>query len=186
MVSQKQDTTCPQLSGAVQIAVAHLVGKRDYASTDSFIADLSKRINGPVQLSTDGFQYYHSTIARHFGNRASHAEIVIWYTSVNPGSGRYAPPLVGGTQITECQGSPDPNKICISYVERNNLTIRYSVRRFTRLTKSFSKKVDNLKAAVALWFAYYNFCRVHDSLRVTPCMQAGITHRVWELKDIAA
>jgi IS1 family transposase len=174
------------LDPTTKAVVAHLVAKRDYASTDTFIADLSQRIDGPVQLSTDGFQYYHPTIARHFGNRASHAEIVKWYTSVNPGSGRYAPPMVGGTQITERQGSPERSKICTSYVERNNLTIRCSVRRFTRLTNAFSKKAENLKAAVALWFAYYNFCRVHGSLRRTPCMEAGITDRAWKLGELAA
>jgi IS1 family transposase len=174
------------LDPTTKAVVGYLVGKRDYASTDAFIADLSHRVEGTVQLSTDGFQYYHSTIARHFGNRASHAEIVKWYTSVNPGSGRYAPPLVGGTQITERQGSPDRSKICTSYVERNNLTIRCSVRRFTRLTNAFSKKIENLKAAVALWFAYYNFCRVHGSLKSTPCMQAGLTDRIWDLQELAA
>ena len=174
------------LDPTTKAVVAYLVGKRDYISTDTFIADLSQRIEGPVQLSTDGFAYYHPTIARHFGNRASHAEIVKWYTSVNPGSGRYAPPMVGGTQITERQGSPDRSKICTSYVERNNLTIRCSVRRFTRLTNAFSRKLDNLKAAVSLWFAYYNFCRIHGSLKNTPGMQAGITDRVWDLRELAA
>lgn len=174
------------LDPATKAVVGYLVGKRDYASTDAFIADLSHRIDGPVQLSTDGFQYYHPTITRHFGNRASHAEIVKWYTSVNPGSGRYAPPMVGGTVITERSGSPDRSRICTSYVERNNLTIRCSVRRFTRLTNAFSKKLENLKAAVALWFAYYNFCRIHGSLRVTPAMEAGITSHIWALTELVA
>ena len=124
------------------------------------------------------------TIKRHFGDRASHAEIIKWYASVNPGSGRYAPPTVGGIQITERLGTPNRNKICTSYVERNNWTIRCSVRRFTRLTNAFSKKLENLKAAVSLWFAYYNFCRVHGSLRVTPCMEAGITDRIWDLEEL--
>ena len=174
------------LDPETKAVVGYLVGKRDYISTDTFIADLSKRIEGTVQLSTDGFQYYHPTIVRHFGNRASHAEIVKWYTSVNPGSGRYAPPMVGGTQITERSGNPDPRRICTSYVERNNLTIRCSVRRFTRLTNAFSRKLENLKAAVSLWFAYYNFCRIHGSLKATPGMKAGITDRIWDLMELAA
>jgi hypothetical protein len=143
-------------------------------------------VDGPVQLSTDGFLAYLSTIQGHFGNRATHAEIVKMYASINPGPGRYAPPKVTGVAITERFGIPDRSKVSTSYVERNNWTIRCSVRRFTRLTNASSEKAENLKAAVALWFAYYNFCRIHGSLRVTPCMQAGITERVWDLKELAA
>jgi IS1 family transposase len=174
------------LDPTTKMVVSYLVGKRDHEHTDRFIADLSRRVDGPVQLSTDGFLAYVSTIQRHFGNRATHAEIVKMYASINPGPGRYAPPKVTGVAITERFGIPDRSKVSTSHVERNNWTIRCSVRRFTRLTNAFSKKSENLKAAISLWFAYYNFCRIHGSLRVTPCMQAGITDRVWELKDIAA
>lgn len=174
------------LDPASKLVVGFLVGKRNRPDTERFIGDLSGRIVGPVQFSTDGFAHYVPAIVRHFGDRASHAEIVKWYTSTNPGPGRYAPPQVGGVIITERAGRPDHEKICTSYVERNNWTIRCQVRRFTRLTNAFSKKLENLKAAVALWFAYYNLCRVHGSIRVTPAMQAGLTDRVWKLEELAA
>jgi IS1 family transposase len=166
------------------MVVSYLVGKRDYHNTDLFLADLSQRIEGSVQLSTDGFHSYVSTIQRHFGHRATHGELVKVYASVNPGPGRYAPPKVASITKTNRWGIPDRSKICTSYVERNNLTIRCQVRRFTRLTNAFSKKLKNLKASVSLWFAYYNFCRVHGSLRVTPAMEAGLTGHVWELSDL--
>jgi len=172
------------LDPTTKMVVAYLVGKRDQKHTDRFVADLSQRIEGPVQLSTDGFLSYIAAIQRHFGYRATHAEIVKFYATEDAGPGRYAPPKVTGIEITERWGIPDRSKISTSYVERNNWTIRCSVRRFTRLTNAFSRKLENLKAAVALWFAYYNFCRVHGSLRVTPAMQAGITDHVWGWNEL--
>ncbi len=127
-----------------------------------------------------------STIQQHFGNRATHAEIVKLYAGINPGPGRYAPPKVTGVRINDRLGVPDRSKVSTSYVERNNWTIRCAVRRFTRLTNAFSRKIENLKAAVSLWFAYYNFCRIHGSLRITPAMQAGLTDRIWKLEELAA
>jgi len=173
------------LDPASKMVVSYLVGKRDHAHTDHFIADLSSRIEGAVQLSTDGFPAYIQAIQRHFGYRATHAELVKLYAAENPGPGRYAPPKVTGIQIQERWGIPDRSKISTSYVERNNWTIRCQIRRFTRLTNAFSRKLVNLRAAVALWFAYYNLCRVHGTLRVTPAMQAGLTDRVWALKELA-
>jgi IS1 family transposase len=174
------------LDPASKVVVSYLVGKRNASYTDSFIADLSQRIEGDVQLSTDGYLPYINAIQRHFGYRATHAELVKLYAAENAGPGRYAPPKVTGIQIHERWGVPDRSKICTSYVERNNWTIRCQIRRFTRLTNAFSRKLVNLKAAVDLWFAYYNFCRVHGSLRVTPMMQAGLTDRVWSLEELAA
>ncbi len=174
------------LDPTTKTVISFLVGKRDYEHTDQFIADLSNRIDGDVQLSTDGYPAYIGAIQRHFGFRATHGEIIKLYASENPGPGRYAPPKVSGVEINERWGIPDRNKICTSYVERNNWTIRCSVRRFTRLTNAFSRKLENLKAAVALWFAYYNFCRIHGSLKVTPAMEAGLTDRVWELHELTA
>lgn len=169
-----------------KLVISHLVGKRDRISTDLFIADLSRRVEGETQVSTDGFQAYIAPIQRYFGHRATHGEIVKMYASENPGPGRYAPPKVTGVDKYERWGIPDHERICTSYVERNNWTIRCQVRRFTRLTNAFSKKLENLKAAAALWFAYYNFCRVHGSIRVTPAMQAGLTDRIWKLEELAA
>jgi IS1 family transposase len=174
------------LDPATKLVVSYLVGKRDLVHTENFIKDLSQRIEGTVQISTDGFRPYITAIQRHFGYRATHGELVKVYASVNPGPGRYAPPKVAGITKTDRWGTPNRSKICTSYVERNNLTIRCQIRRFTRLTNAFSKKLKNLKASVSLWFAYYNFCRVHGSLRVTPAMEAGITNTVWELSDLIA
>jgi IS1 family transposase len=162
------------------------VGKREASTTYQFIEDLSRRIEGSVQLSTDGWKAYITAIQQSFGHRATHAEVVKLYAAEPSGFGRYSPPKVTGIEITERWGIPDRSKICTSYVERNNLTIRMQLRRFTRLTNAFSRKLDNLKAAVALWFWYYNFCRIHKTLRTTPAMAAGLTDRVWELKELAA
>ena len=113
-----------------------------------------------------------------------YAQIAKVYAAENPGPGRYSPPRVTGIEITHVTGAPDPSRVCTSYVERGNLTIRMQLRRFTRLTNAFSKKLENLMAALALWFWYYNFCRIHGSLRITPAMAAGVTDRVWELRDL--
>ncbi|HYM37029.1 MAG TPA: IS1 family transposase [Nitrospiraceae bacterium] len=174
------------LDPTTKLAITHLVGKRDKTHTDMFVADLSQRIAGSTQISTDGFQAYISTIQRHFGHRATHGEIVKMYASENPGPGRYAPPRVSGVEKLDRWGLPDHRKICTSYVERHNLTLRMKMARFHRLTLAFSRKLENLKAAVALYFWNYNFCMIHRSLRVTPAMAAGITDRVWELSDLVA
>ena len=116
--------------------------------------------------------------APHFG------QLVKLFGAINPGMGRYAPPKIVDAIPTVVYGQPDPEYISTSYVERQNLTIRMACRRFTRLTNAFSKKLDNLKAALALHFAWYNFVRIHRTLRITPSMAAGVTDRVWELDDL--
>lgn len=112
------------------------------------------------------------------------AQLVKMYGAVPPGPARYAPPKIVEAVPTVVHGNPDPAFVSTSYVERQNLTIRMACRRFTRLTNAFSKKLDNLKAALALHFAYYNFVRIHRSLRVTPAMAAGVTDRVWDLAEL--
>ncbi|MEP6935830.1 MAG: transposase [Nitrospirota bacterium] len=162
------------------------VGKRDSVNTHQFIEDLSRRIEGSPQVSTDAWGPYSPAIARYFGNRATYATITKFYASENPGAGRYAPPRVSGSQITEVLGVPDYSKVCTSYVERQNLTLRMKIARFHRLSLAFSKKLVNLKAAVALYFWTYNFCLIHGSIRMMPAMAAGITGRIWELKEVVA
>ncbi|HJT20346.1 MAG TPA: IS1 family transposase [Nitrospira sp.] len=169
-----------------KVVAAFHVGKRDAVNTHRFIEDLSRRIDGPTQVSTDAWPSYSPAIARYFGNRATYAQIVKLYASVNPGPGRYAPPRVSGTEITEILGIPDYEKVCTSYVERQNLTLRMKIARFHRLSLAFSRKLANLKAAVALYFWTYNFCLIHRSLRMTPAMAAGITDRIWELKELVS
>ena len=167
-----------------KVIPAFHVGKRDSINTHQFIEDLSRRIEGATQVSTDAWGPYSPAIARHFGNRANYATITKLYAATNPGPGRYAPPRVSGTEITEVLGVPDYSKVCTSYVERQNLTLRMKIARFHRLTLAFSRKLANLKAAVTLYFWSYNFCLIHRSIRMTPAMAAGITDRIWELDEL--
>ncbi|HKQ34813.1 MAG TPA: IS1 family transposase [Nitrospiraceae bacterium] len=169
-----------------KVIPAFHVGKRDSINTHRFIEDLSRRIEGPTQVSTDAWKPYSTAIAEYFGRRATYAQITKLYASTNPGPGRYAPPRVSGTEITTIHGTPDYSKVCTSYVERQNLTLRMKIARFHRLTLAFSRKLTNLKAAVALYFWSYNFCLIHRSLRMTPAMAAGITDRIWELSELVA
>ncbi len=162
------------------------VGKRDAIQTNRFIADLSRRVTNSFQLSTDGWGPYIGAVNQFFGDRVDYAQIVKVYAAERPGLGRYAPPRVTGVQIQEVLGLPARSKISTSYVERNNLTLRMQLRRFTRLTNAFSRRFENLKTALSLWFWYYNFCRIHGSLRITPAMAAGVTERVWGLEALAA
>lgn len=162
------------------------VGKRDTQTATQFMLALQNRLqgNGRIQLTTDGFTPYLEAVETAFGGEVDFAQLVKSYEADNPGPGRYSPPRVKEVVSTVINGTPNPNRISTSYVERANLTMRMAIRRFTRLTNAFSKKLENLKAAVALHFAYYNFVRVHGSLRVTPAMAAGITDRVWNLEEL--
>lgn len=162
------------------------VGKRTAKSTRDFVDDLSQRVNNKIQLTTDGFRFYVEAVERSFGADVDFAQLVKLYGDYgqHDSATKYSP-----SPIIECltkivQGNPDEKHISTSYVERQNLTMRMAMRRFTRLTNAFSKKLDNLKAAIALHFAYYNFCRVHSSLRVTPAMEAGLTDHVWQLDEL--
>lgn len=172
------------LDPITKLIPAFHVGKRDSINTHRFIEDLSHRIEGSTQVSTDAWGHYSPAIGRYFGNRATYATITKFYASQNPGPGRYAPPRVSGSEITDVIWIPDYSKVCTSYVERQNLTLRMKIARFHRLTLAFSRKLVNLKAAVALYFWTYNFCLIHGSLRMTPAMAAGITDRIWELNEL--
>lgn len=166
-----------------KLVPAHLVGKRDRKNTHAFISDLASRIDGRVQLSSDMLATYVQAIEDGFGiDRVDYGRIVKHYQAEPVGPGRYSPPHVTSTTRDVVLG--DPHGITTSHVERQNLNMRMSMRRFTRLTNAFSKKVENLRAAVALHFAYYNFVRIHRSLRITPAMAAGVTNRVWDLGEL--
>lgn len=162
--------------------ISHLVGKRHEAMTFEFIDDLQRRLAGRIELSTDGWAAYREAIETAFGANVDYSQIVKTYASEQPGPGRYSPPKVSGVQVTRVTGKS--GRVCPSYVERNTWTIRTALRRFTRLSNGFSRKLDNLRAAVALWLWYYNFCRIHGTTRVTPAMALGITDRLWDLADI--
>lgn len=161
------------------------VGKRDSENTFEFVKKVKASLNGvKPQVSTDAFAPYSAVIPRVFEYKVNYGTIVKQYGTEAVGLGRYAPPCVKGVSKKAQWGHPDDRQICTSYIERHNLTIRTFMRRFTRLSLGFSKKLENLKAAVALHFAYYNFCWIPRTTRVTPAMEAGITKRPWSLGEL--
>jgi IS1 family transposase len=162
------------------------LGRRDQATTDVFIEGVRAATSPQrFQISTDGFQPYKSAIPDTLGDRCDFAQLIKVYTQAPlEEQRRYSPPDVTHAERVPVMGDPDPARICTSHVERQNLTIRMQMRRLTRLTNAFSKKWENLWAAYCLHFAWYNFVRIHQTLRVTPAMEAGITDRVWDLSDL--
>ncbi|MEQ1902082.1 MAG: IS1 family transposase [Devosia sp.] len=161
-----------------------LVGKRSKPNAIAFMNDLSERLANRVQLSTDSLNTYVDAVEQVFGADVDYGQSVKFYEAEPIGPGRYSPPKVVRAERTVISGSPDPAHISTSLVERQNLTMRMSMRRFTRLTNGFSKKVENHKAAVALHFAHYNFVRLHRTLRTTPAMAAGVSARLWSLEEL--
>lgn len=148
------------------------------------MADLSERLANRVQLSSDALTTYIDAVERAFGDDIDYGQAVKFYEAEPIGPGRYSPPKVVSQAKTVIAGSPDQAHISTSLVERQNLTMRMSMRRLTRLTNAFSKKIENLRAATALHFAYYNFARVHKTLRTSPAMAAGIENRLWSLEEL--
>jgi IS1 family transposase len=160
------------------------IGKRDSENTTAFIRDLASRVSGRIQLSSDLLELYVNAVEEGFGGDVDYGRIVKSYEAEPIGPGRYSPPKVVSVARSRVVGNPDPAHISTSYVERSNLTLRMAMRRFTRLTNGFSKKVEYLKAAVALHLAHYNLVRRHLTLRVTPAMAAGVTDRLWSIRDL--
>ena len=161
------------------------MSKRDQATTDVFIEGLRHATaHGRFQITTDGFKPYRSAISTTLHDRCDFAQLIKVYRSPQDGEARYSPAEVQSVEVVPVMGRPDPERICMSIVERSNLSLRMGIRRFTRLTNAFSKKWENHWAAVACWFAFYNFCRVHKSLRVTPAMAAGISDHVWSVREL--
>ena len=162
------------------------LGKRNQTTTNVFIEGLRDAVepNHRFQITTDGLTSYVSAISTTLGHRIDYAQIIKVYGSPREGEQCYSPATVESVQVVPVLGNPDPDRICTSIVERQNLTMRMQVRRLTRLTNAFSKKFENHWAALCLHFAYYNFCRVHKSLRVTPAMEAGIADHVWSLAEL--
>lgn len=148
--------------------------------------DLAYRLDTRVQLTTDGHRVYLEAVEGAFGLDVDYAMLVKLYGEEPKAEKRYSPAECVGCKRKRINGKPDPRYISTSFVERQNLTMRMSMRRFTRLTNAFSKKIENLRYAVALHFMYYNFCRIHQSLRVTPAMEAGLAAHAWELEEIVA
>jgi IS1 family transposase len=160
------------------------VGKRTLEDATAFMVDLAGRLDVRCQLSSDGLNAYVHACETAFGKDVDFAQIVKTYEAEPIGPGRYSPPKVVATQKTVLCGNPDHRLISTSHVERLNLTTRMQMRRFTRLTNAFSKRVENLRAAVGLHFAFYNLCRPHSTIRVTPAMEAGVADRLWSVTDL--
>ncbi len=160
-----------------KLAVSWLVGGRDAGYATEFMNDVAERLSNRVQLTTDGHRAYLEAIESAFGADVDYAQLIKLYGASPEGEKRYSPAECTGIRLNTVTGDPDPKHVSTSYVERQNLTMRMSMRRFTRLTNAFSKKVENHAHAVALHFMHYNFVRIHKTLRVTPAMAAGVTDR---------
>lgn len=169
-----------------KLAISWLVGRRDVEYAEAFMADLASRLAGRIQLTTDGYGPYINAVEKMFGGAIDYAMLVkIYEENSRQEQRRYSPAGFVKADKRRMNGDPDMGKVSTSYVERQNLTIRMGMRRFTRLTNGFSKKVENLQFAVALHFMHYNFGRIHKTLRVTPAMEAGIADHVWSMQEIA-
>ncbi len=175
------------LDADTKLIVSWLAGGRDGEYAIAFMDDLASRLTNRVQLTTDGHKAYLEAVEGAFGCDVDYAILnKIYGTVPEAAKGRYSPAVCLGAKKERVEGKPDPAHVSTSYVERKNLTMRMSMRRFTRLTNAFSKKLENHCHALALYFVHYNFMRIHKTLRVTPAMAAGITDRVWSWEDIIA
>ncbi|MGH6958030.1 MAG: IS1 family transposase [Caulobacteraceae bacterium] len=180
--------TWTALDADTKLMVSYFVGDRSGDSAAVIAHDLRSRVvSETFQITTDAHNAYLRAIEDAFGADADYATLEKTYrTDPKAAAGRYSPPVCTGTRKRVIEGNPNPAHISTSYVERQNLTIRMSVRRFTRLTNAFSKKVENHAYAVALHFMWYNFGRIHKTLRVTPAMQAGLSDHVWSFEEVAS
>jgi IS1 family transposase len=168
-----------------KLMVSYAVGPRSPRMAFGVMLDLASRLAGHVQLTTDGLYWYPHAVEKAFGIGVDYATITKHYADFG-GSGRYSPARFTGATRTILRGRPDPKHISTSLVERQNLTMRMHMRRFTRLTNGFSKKIEMHAHSVALHFAYYNFCKIHQTLRVTPAMEAGLSDHVWSLEELVS
>jgi transposase-like protein/IS1 family transposase len=162
------------------------MGKRDQLTTNNFIEGLRDAIapGTSFQITTDGFAPYKTSISDTFGDYVDYAMLIKVYKTNPEAERKYSPAEVSSTEVVPVCGNPDPKRICTSIIERSNLSLRMGQRRWTRLTNAFGRKWENQWAAVTLWYTYYNFCRIHQSLRVTPAMEAGITDHQWRIEEL--
>jgi IS1 family transposase len=178
--------TWTAIDADTKLCVSYLVGGRNAGWANDFMMDCSERIVGRPQITTDAHKPYLKAVEEAFGADADYAMLHKVYGASGEPETRYSPATCIGCDMKVVSGDPDPKHVSTSFVERQNLTMRMSMRRFTRLTNGFSKKVENHAAAVALWFMYYNFCRIHQTLRVTPAMEAGIASHAWTIEELVS
>ncbi|HEV2495045.1 MAG TPA: IS1 family transposase [Terriglobia bacterium] len=168
-----------------KLVPSFMVGNRDGQSARMFIDDLAGRLAHRVQLTTDGPKVYVDAVEGAFGADIDYAQLQKIYASTQEET-RYSPAVCVGCETKRVMGDPDPKHVSTSHVERQNLSMRMGMRRFTRLTNAFSKKVENHAYSVALYYMHYNYARIHKTLRVTPAMEAGVSDHVWSIEEIAA
>lgn len=176
--------TWTAIDADTKLVPSWLIGDRSAKTGYVFMNDLASRLKHRVQLTTDGHKAYLEAVEGAFGPDIDYAMLIKIYGSAPEEEKRYSPAKIIDTERKKIMGNPDPNYISTSYAERQNLTMRMSMRRFTRLTNGFSKKVENHAYAISLHFMYYNFCRIHKTLRVTLAMEAKVTDRLWDIEDI--
>ena len=169
-----------------KLVISWLVGRRDAGCATEFLQDVASRLANRVQLTTDGHKMYLNAVVDAFADDIDYAQLVKVFGNDPEGQKRYSPAQCLGTKKEALIGSPDPTHISTSYIERQNLTMRMNMRRFTGLTNAFSKKIENHMHSVALFYMYCNVVRIHQTLRVTPTMEAGICQRAWSIYDIVS
>ena len=173
------------LDSETKLVPCYRVGKRTWSECETFVNDLRSRLTVRPQITTDAFGGYYESIWRAFDTQVDYAQLTkVFASELNTGRGRYSPPVLVESARETLIGNPDERFISTSFVERQNLTMRMCMRRFTRLTNGFSRKLENLKAAVALHFAWYNLIRTHMTLRCTPAMEAGVSNRLWTMSEL--
>jgi IS1 family transposase len=169
-----------------KLVVSYLVGGRGAGWAKDFMEDCASRISNRLQITTDGHKGYLEAVENAFGADIDYAMLQKIYGAPADNETRYSPATCIGCDMKVVSGDPDPKHVSTSYVERQNLTLRMQSRRFTRLTNAFSKKIENHRHSVALHYMYYNYCRVHQTLRCTPAMEANLTDHVWTLEELCA